>query len=109
MHGDVTQSGRKLHSQFRALGDLTLKSLDEIVAGVGPPTSRSSMPNGEWLLQWQETGYHIALVFNAEGRAVRITHEYAHFASPPPSGCLSVVVFFITVALMITYAVIALV
>jgi hypothetical protein len=87
----------------------TLKTVDEIVAGVGPPTSRSSMANGEWLLQWQATGYHMALLFNAEGRAVKITHESVHFAPPPPSGCLGLVAILILVVLTITYAVMALV
>ena len=109
MHTDVTAPGRRLHSQFRALGDMTGKTVDEIVAGVGPPSSRSSMAHGQWLLQWQATGYHMALLFDAEGRALRITHESAHFAPPPPSGCLGLVSILIAVVLAITYAVMAVV
>jgi hypothetical protein len=78
---DVTAAGRALHARFFALGDLSGKTATEIIARVGAPTSRSSMANGQTLLQWQATGYHMALLFDAEGKAVKITHESAHFAA----------------------------
>jgi|SRR5579863_1186741 hypothetical protein len=106
MYSDVTGPGRRLNSQFRALGDMTGKTVDEIVAVVGLPSSRSSMAHGQWLLQWQATGYHIAVLFDVNGRALRITHESAHF-SPPPSGCLGLVAILIAVALTIIYTAIA--
>jgi hypothetical protein len=30
-----------------------------------------------YLLQWQATGYHIALQFDANGICVGVTHEFA--------------------------------
>ena len=69
---------------------MTGKPVNEIIAGAGPPTSRSAMAHGQMLLQWQATGYHVALLFDAEGRMLGITHESAHFYDAPP-GCLGVV------------------
>jgi len=91
MYTDVTGPGRRLCGRFKALGDMTGKTVDEITSVVGPPTSRSAMAHGQMLLQWQATGYHIAMMFSAEGRMVGITHESAHFYDAPPPGCLGVV------------------
>lgn len=66
--------------KFFGLGKLTGKTATEIIAGVGMPASRRSMANGQMLLQWQVTGYHMALLFNSEDRAVKITSESARFA-----------------------------
>jgi len=90
---DVTGPGRELHARFLALGDLTGKTWDEIIAVTGPPSSRSSMARGQILLQWQAPGCHMALLFDSTGRFVKITHEYAHYGAPPaPAGCLTVAV-----------------
>jgi len=75
---DVTSPGRALHARFVAVGNMTGKTADEIIAGVGPPRSRSSIAHGRMLLQWQATGYHMAILFDASGRFAKITHEYAH-------------------------------
>jgi hypothetical protein len=75
---DVLAPGRALLGKFQRLGDMTGKTLSDIVAVTGPPSSRSSMGNGQMLLQWQATGYHIAILFDSADRFVRITHEYAH-------------------------------
>jgi hypothetical protein len=91
---DVTGPGRTLHSRFQALGDMSGKTADEIIAVVGPPTSRSSMAFGQMLLQWQATGCHMALLFDAEGRFLEISHEYAQYA-PAPTGCMLAVVIII--------------
>ncbi len=85
---DVTAPGRELHARFLALGDMTGKTADEIIATVGPPSSISSMAANRTLMQWQATGCHMALLFGPDGRFMRITHQYAHYA-PPPTGCLS--------------------
>jgi hypothetical protein len=92
---DVTAPGRALAARFQILGDMTGKTTDQIIAVVGLPTSRSSMAHGQTLLQWQATGYHIAMLFDAEGRFVNITHEFANYSAPPESlsgwaiaGCL---------------------
>jgi hypothetical protein len=75
---DVFAPGRALLGRFIALGDMTGKTSTQIRAVVGHPTSRSSIANGQTLLQWQATGYHIAILFDANERFEKITHEYAH-------------------------------
>lgn len=52
------------------------KTEAEIIKAVGLPNSRSLMADGGYLLQWQDTGYHIAILFNASGVLEMITHEY---------------------------------
>lgn len=60
------------------------------------------MAHGQMLFQWMATGYHIAMMFSAEGKMLRITHESAHFyAPPPPPGCLGLVILFAVIALTI--------
>jgi hypothetical protein len=58
-------------------------------AAVGGPTPISSMAAGKTLLQWQATGCHMALLFDANGRFLNITHQYANYA-PAPAGCFSI-------------------
>lgn len=102
---DVTAPGRELHSRFIGLGDLTGKTAEQIIAVVGPPTSRSFMAHNQVLLQWQATGCHMALLFDGEGRFLKITHEYARYA-PPPTGCLTIVALvFLTLATLAAFAI----
>jgi hypothetical protein len=75
---DVLAPGRALLGRFQRLGDMTGKTSADVIAMAGSPSSRSSIGNGQTLLQWQATGYHIAILFDSNGRFVRITHEYAH-------------------------------
>jgi hypothetical protein len=107
MYTDVTGPGRRLCARFKALGDMTGKTENEIIGGVGPPTSRSAMAHGQTLLQWQATGYHVALLFDAEGRMLGITHESAHFYDEPP-GCLGLVALLLVMVLTIICTVMAL-
>jgi len=52
MYGDVTATGRELHERFVAMGDMTGKTADQIIAAVAcGPTSISSMSHGMTLLQ----------------------------------------------------------
>lgn len=81
--GDITEPGRELHGRFVSLGDMTGMTLDEIIAAVGPPSSRSSMGSGRTLLQWQATGCHAALLFGPDGRFIEITHQYAQYFPAP--------------------------
>lgn len=97
MYADVTGPGRRLCERFKSLGDMTGKTVDEITSVVGPPTSRSAMPHGKMLLQWQATGYHVAMMFSAEGRMLGITHESGHFYDAP-RGCLGVVALVVILA-----------
>lgn len=63
---NVTAPGRELHQKFVALGDMTGKTKDEIIAAVGQPTSISALADGKTLLQWQATGCHMAVRFAGE-------------------------------------------
>jgi hypothetical protein len=82
MYTDVSAPGRNLHQRFIALGDMTGKTADEVIAAVRcQPISISSMADGGTLLQWQATGCHMALLFDRHGDFVKITHEYANFES----------------------------
>ena len=67
--------GRALHKQFVALGTLTGMTRTEIVRAVGQPATETTLPDGRTLLQWRATGYHIALVFEKNGRCFGVTHE----------------------------------
>jgi hypothetical protein len=80
---DVTGPGRELHGRFLALEDMTGKSANEIITAVGPPSSISSMANGENLLQWQAIGCHMALLFDVNEQFVKITHQFAQYEAAP--------------------------
>ncbi len=67
--------GRALRQRFVALGSLKGRTRNEIVKAVGEPASGRPLPDGRALLQWRATGYHIALVFEANGRCFGVTHE----------------------------------
>lgn len=60
----VRASGVSLSQKFVSLGDLRGKTLDEIVSVVGEPNATTSLVNGQSLVQWQATGYLIALLFD---------------------------------------------
>ncbi|MFO1372011.1 MAG: hypothetical protein U1F42_06325 [Candidatus Competibacteraceae bacterium] len=73
---NVTEPGKDLARRFASLGTIVGKTKQEIVASIGPPSSFSTVSGGKTLLQWQATGYHIALLFDrdvCEG----VTHEYS--------------------------------
>ncbi len=67
--------GRALRKRFIALGTLKGKTRREIVKAVGEPGTETPLPDGRTLLQWRATGYHIALVFEKNGRCFGVTHE----------------------------------
>ena len=67
--------GRVLRKRFVALGTLKGRTRKEIVKAVGQPASEAVLPDGRILLQWRATGYHIALVFEKNGRCFGVTHE----------------------------------
>lgn len=67
--------GRALRKQFIALGSLKGRTRREIEKAVGPAAQETPLPGGRTLLQWRATGYHIALVFEKDGRCFGVTHE----------------------------------
>ncbi len=79
---DITASGRLLHSRFVSMGNMSGKTSEEIISAVGQPTSISSMAHGQRLLQWQATGCHMALLFGADDRMIKITHQHLKLQRP---------------------------
>jgi hypothetical protein len=71
----IRAPGRALHKRFVALGTLKGRTRKEIVKVVGEPTSETTLPDGRTLLEWRATGYHIALLFEKNGRCFGVTHE----------------------------------
>ena len=78
----LVSPGRELHARFKSLGDMSGKTLDDVVSVVGPPSSSSSIAFGHTLLQWQVTGCHVALLFDRDNRFVSVRH--AEYEPPPP-------------------------
>jgi hypothetical protein len=92
-----------LHARFLALGDMTGKTADEIIAVVGRPSAVSSMAFGQTLLQWQAPGCHMALLFDVNGRFVKISHQYAQYAAAP-TGCMTIAILIVTLAILAAVA-----
>ena len=67
--------GRALKRRFVALGTLKGRTRREIEHAVGPAAQETPLPDGRTLLQWRAAGYHIALVFEQNGRCFGVTHE----------------------------------
>jgi hypothetical protein len=74
----IGSQGQSLHKKFIKSGVLIGKTEAEITKVVGTPSSRSAMVGGGSLLQWQATGYHIALLFDGNRVCKKITHEFVH-------------------------------
>ena len=77
----VSQIGpTNLKIRFAQAGALSGRSKADIIAAVGNPTSVSGAPNGGSVLQWINTSaggaYHVALLFDANGVCVGVTHEH---------------------------------
>ena len=64
-------------SHLRSQGELTGRSLPEIVALIGPPTSRSLLPRGNEFVYWQVGQDSIAILFDQDGKFLRITRQHA--------------------------------
>ena len=78
----IVAPGRELHARFMSLGEMSGKTLDDVVSVVGPPSSSSSIAFGHTLLQWQATGCHVALLFDRNNQFVAVRH--AEYEPPPP-------------------------
>ena len=80
IHALVRAPGALLQAKFANLtasanGVIAGKTYDEIVAACGAPSSISPAGDGGKLCQWMATGYHIALLFDAENVCIGISHE----------------------------------
>lgn len=78
----ATLPGRDLAVKFQSLGDMTGKTFDQIVSVVGLPNARAGMAHNQMLYQWLATGYHIAILFDANHRVLKITSEYINVRDP---------------------------
>ena len=56
-------------------GVIAGKTYQEIVAACGQPSAVSSLGDGTILRQWQETSYHIALLFDSNDICTGISSE----------------------------------
>lgn len=70
-----------MSNKFVRLGNIRGKPISKIVKRVGPPTSISSMVDGQ-LYQWVKTSaffgsYHYAIKVDADGNAVGYTHQFS--------------------------------
>jgi len=74
MKVSATSPGRALQNKFVSLGNLAGRTKNEIFEVVGSPSAISAISEGSELLQWQATGYHIALRFNGD-ICEGITHQ----------------------------------
>ena len=73
---DIYAEGRRLHAAFRALGNMKGKPFAEIQQAAGNPSSISRQASGTRLRQWQATGFHLAILFDAEDHVLRVTHQF---------------------------------
>ena len=80
MSAFVRAPGSVLQNKFGNLtkntnGVIAGKTYDEIVSTCGVPSSVSPTGDGGKLCQWMATGYHIALLFDANNVCIGISHE----------------------------------
>lgn len=71
----VRLPGKALQQKFASIGVVQGKTRREIEKIVGPPNAVSAAGTDSVLCQWMATGYHIALLFDANGKCQGITHE----------------------------------
>lgn len=62
---------------LQILGDPTGRTEADFVAAFGAnPTSISQAPYGQRLLQWQQSGQHLAVLFGPDNRFIQISHRH---------------------------------
>ncbi len=78
----ATLPGRNLAIKFQSLGNMIGKTLDQVVAVVGPPNARAAIAHNQILYQWHAAGYHIAILFDANQRVLGISSEHVNVQDP---------------------------
>ena len=71
-----SMSTQGVKRKFSDMGVIAGRTKEDVIACVGSPSSISAVGDGIELLQWQITGYHIALKFT-NGICDGVTHEFA--------------------------------
>jgi len=99
----ATLPGRELAQKFQTVGDMRGKTLSQISAVVGPPNARASMANDLMLYQWYATGYHIAILFDANNRFVRISSENVNIKEPDSNDIGTAVGFVIGLVILVLF------
>jgi hypothetical protein len=105
----ATLPGRNLAIKFQSLGNVIGKTLDEIVAVVGPPNARAGMAQNKMLFQWHATGYHVAILFDDNLRVIKITSEHINIQEPDANDIASGIGSLIAIAVVILLVVVAVV
>jgi hypothetical protein len=59
----TTKSSQSMSSKFAQLGDVRGKTLEQVVAAAGLPSSYSALGPGKMLAEWTKAGFHLALSF----------------------------------------------
>lgn len=67
--------GTRLQKKFVKLGNLKGLHYEQIVDEVGKPNAISDMQNGQHLVQWITTSYHIALIFDKNDVCLGISSQ----------------------------------
>lgn len=74
-----TEMEAEMANKFVKMGDITGWPIEAVVKKVGPPNSTSATVDGT-LYQWIKTGilrgYHYAILFDGNGKAVGYTHQF---------------------------------
>ena len=75
---EITRAGRTMRDRFDGLGSpLTGLTRDHIIRSVGVPQGVSAHGHGRTHLQWVAIGFHIGLMFDADGICEGITNRFA--------------------------------
>lgn len=79
IHAATLAPGQSMAKKMQGLGNIMGRPLDEITAAIGPPNSVSATvtpDGGKTLRQWMASGYHVAMLFDADDKCMGITHEH---------------------------------
>jgi len=77
IHGVVFGPAIFFKQKVAGLGPVVGKTDREIEARLGRPTDVSATPDGGRLLQWQRSGYSLALKFDANGTCLGVVGEHS--------------------------------
>ena len=105
----ATLPGRNLAIKFQSLGNVIGKTFDEVVAVVGPPNARAGMAHNQILYQWHAVGYHVAIIFDAHHRVLRISSEHINVQDPDANDIASGIGVLIVIIVLVLLFVIAIV
>lgn len=71
----VRLPGKRLHRKFIKLGNFTNLTKEDFFAAIGPCQAVSNHENDTQLCQWYATGYRMAILFDRNGKFLKIQSE----------------------------------